>query len=117
QAQGPEDCTTVPEPVEGPHEEIISAVKSFLTVIRAHNPNAKILWCWGMLPLQTVPALIQKGVDEYKTTTGDQNVYTLELDSLFELEKTPQEKGSRGHPGYKTHQAAASKIVEFISKL
>ena len=98
-------------------QEIISSVQQFLTVIRTHNPNAKILWCWGMLPLQTVPALIQKGVDEYKTATSDQNVYTLELESLFELEKTPQEKGSRGHPGAKTHQAAASKIVEFISKL
>ena len=101
----------------GPQEEIISSVKQFLTVIRAHNPKAKILWCWGMLPLQTVPALIQKGVDEYKTATDDKNVFTLELESLFELEKTPQEKGSRGHPGVKTHQAAASKIVDFISKL
>ena len=110
----------VPEPVEGQkpqaslHEEIISAVKNFLTVIRSHNPNAKILWCWGMLPLQTVPALIQKGVDEYKTTTGDTSVYTLELDSLFDLEKTPQEKGSRGHPGYKTHQYAAKKITSLL---
>ena len=115
--QGPQDAAAVPEALEGPHKEIISSVKNFLGVIRSHNPNAKILWCWGMLPLQTVPALIQKGVDEYKNATGDQNVYTLELDSLFELEKTPQEKGSRGHPGYKTHQAAASKIVDFISKL
>ena len=70
-----------------------------------------------MLPLQTVPSLIQKGVEEYKAATGDNNVYTLELESLFELEKTPQEKGSRGHPGVKTHQHAAQKIVEFISKL
>ena len=109
--------STVSEPVEGPQKEIISSVKQFLIVIRSHNPSAKILWCWGMLPLQTVPALIQKGVDEYKTNTGDKNVYTLELDSLFELEKTPQEKGSRGHPGIKTHQAAAKKIYTFLSNL
>ena len=98
-------------------EEILSSIKNFLTVIRSHNPSAKILWCWGMLPLQTVPALIQKGVDEYKTANGDKNVYTLELDSLFELEKTPQEKGSRGHPGVKTHLAAAYKIVELLKRL
>ena len=114
---GPQDASGVPEALEGPHKEIISSVKQFLTVIRSHNPSAKILWCWGMLPLQTVPALIQKGVDEYKTTTGDQDVYTLELESLFDLEKTPQEKGSRGHPGYKTHQAAAQKIVELLKRL
>ena len=107
----------VAEHVEAPQEETISSVKNFLTVIRSHNPSAKILWCWGMLSLQTVPALIQKGVDEYKTATGDQNVYMLELDSLFELEKTPQEKGSRGHPGVKTHQAAATKIVELLNRL
>ena len=60
---------------------------------------------------------IQKGVDEYKTTTGDKDVYTLELESLFDLEKTPQEKGSRGHPGYKTHQAAATKIFDMFKRL
>ena len=49
--------------------------------------------------------------------SGDKNVYTLELESLDELEKTPEEKGSRGHPGYKTHHAAALKIVEFLTKL
>ena len=120
QAQGPQDgqelhgCTGVPEPVEGPQKEIISAVKNFLTVIRSHNPNAKILWCWGMLSLQTVPALIQKGVDEYKSESGDNNVYTLELEPLDELEKTPEEKGSRGHPGYITHHAAAIKIASSL---
>ena len=114
---GPQDAVAVPEPVEGRHQEIISSVKQFLTVIRSHNPSSKILWCWGMLPLQTVPALIQKGMDEYKIATGDKNVFTLELDSLFELEKTPQEKGSRGHPGFKTHQHAAQKIVASLRNL
>ncbi|MBO4532927.1 MAG: hypothetical protein J5726_04430 [Treponema sp.] len=101
----------------GMPEEIISAVKQFLTVIRSHNPDAKILWCWGMLKLHSVPSLIQKAVEEYKAESGDKNVYTLELESLDELEKTPQEKGSRGHPGYKTHQAAASKIVSSLRKM
>ena len=107
----------VPEHVEGPKKEIISAVKNFLTVIRSHNPSAKILWCWGMLKLHLVPGLIEKGVEEYKAESGDKNVFTLELEPLDELEKTPEEKGSRGHPGYKTHHAAALKIVEFLTKL
>ena len=109
----------VPELVEGLAREqfIISSVKSFLTVIRSHNPNAKILWCWGLLKLLTVPALIQKAIEEYKAATGDKNIYTLELESIEKLEKTPEEKGSRGHPGYKTHHAAALKIVELIERL
>ena len=97
-----------------PQEEIIVAVKSFLSVIRSHNPNAKILWCWGLLKLLTVPALIQKAIEEYKAATGDKNIYTLELESIEELEKTPEEKGSRGHPGFKTHQTAASKIASLL---
>ena len=102
------------EALEGLQEEIVSSVKSFLTVIRSHNPSAKILWCWGMLKLQVVPGLIQKGVEEYKAESGDKNVFTLELESLDELEKTPEEKGSRGHPGYKTHQHAALKIASSL---
>ena len=104
----------VAEHIESPKEEIVSAVKNFLTVIRSHNPDAKILWCWGMLELHVVPGLIQKAVEEYKTATGDKNVYTLELESLNELEKKKEEKGSRGHPGYKTHQTAASKIASSL---
>ena len=100
--------------VQGLREEIISGIKNFLTVIRSHNPDAKILWCWGLLKLQVVPGLIQKGVQEYMAESGDKNVYTLELDSIEELEKTPEEKGSRGHPGYKTHHAAAIKIASSL---
>ncbi|MBR5401130.1 MAG: hypothetical protein IK102_04885 [Treponema sp.] len=115
--EGLQDGTVVPEALEGLQEEIVSSVKNFLTVIRSHNPSAKILWCWGLLKLHVVPGLIQKGVEEYKAESGDQNVFTLELESLDELEKTPEEKGSRGHPGYKTHHAAALKIVEFLTTL
>ena len=67
-----------------------------------------------MLRLNVVPDLIQKGVEEYKAATGDKNVYTLELEDAVTLEKTPQEKGSRGHPGYKTHQTAALKIASSL---
>ena len=70
-----------------------------------------------MLGLETVPALVQKGVDNYKAISGDKSVYTLELESLEDLEKLPEEKGSRGHPGVKTHQHAASKLFEFIKSL
>ncbi len=110
QAQGPQTD-------QGPQEEIVSAVKDFLFIVRKNNPTAKIIWCWGMLGLQTVPALVQKGVETYKANSGDKAVYTLELESLEDLEKLPEEKGSRGHPGAKTHIAAAEKIYNFISSL
>ena len=106
-----------PQEPQGVRDEIISSVKSFLSVIRSHNPSAKIIWVWGMLGLETVPALVQKGVDNYKATSGDKAVYTLELESLTKLEIKDEEKGSRGHPGAKTHLAAASKLFEFIKSL
>ena len=101
----------------GREEELTAAVTDFLKIVRKHNPSAKIIWVWGMLGLETVPVLVQKGVDNYKAISGDKSVYTLELESLEDLEKLPEEKGSRGHPGVKTHQHAASKLFEFIKSL
>lgn len=98
-------------------EKVVSSVKDFLSVIRSHNPNAKIIWVWGLLSLEFVPALIQKGVDEYKTESADNNIFTLELDSSASLEINHEDKGSREHPGAKTHEAAAVSIAEFIRSL
>ena len=70
-----------------------------------------------MLSLDVVPPLIQKGIKEYISATGDVNVYPLELESMDEIEKNPEDKGSRGHPGLPTHRKAADKIYEFIKGL
>lgn len=93
---------------------IIKSVKDFLRVIRKNNPKALIIWCWGMCKLELVPPLIQYGVEEYMFESGDKKVYTLELDSMDDVEKTDEEKGSRAHPGYKTHKLAANKLCDFI---
>lgn len=93
---------------------IINAVKDFLKIIRKNNPKAIIIWCWGMVKLELVPPLIQYGVEEYMFESGDKKVYTLELDSMEEVEKTDDEKGSRAHPGFKTHKLAANKLCNFI---
>lgn len=96
---------------------IISEVKRFLGEIRAHNPRAKIIWTWGMLPLDIIPGLISKGIEEYKAESGDKAVYPLELESMSALEKCDEDKGSRGHPGPLTHKMAARRIVDFIRAL
>ncbi len=101
----------------GREEELTKAVTDFLKVVRKHNPSAKIIWVWGMLGLETVPALVQKGVEAYKAASGDKAVYTLELESLEKLEINYEEKGSRGHPGEKTHLAAAEKLYRFINQI
>ncbi len=96
---------------------IVAEVKRFLGEIRRYNPKAKIIWTWGMLSLDIVPALIQKGIKEYMAETSDMKVYALELDSMDKLEKNPEDKGSRGHPGPLTHKKAAEKIYDFIKTL
>ena len=47
----------------------------------------------------------------------DKNVFALELDAMEDVEHTVYEKGSRGHPGPKTHCLAAEKISDFIKSL
>ena len=96
---------------------IVSETKRFLTEIRRHNPNAKIIWAWGMLPIDIVPPIIQKGIKEYMAEKSDMNVFPLELDGMDKLEINEEDKGSRGHPGPLTHKKAAEKIADFISKL
>ena len=95
-------------------EIIIDGVKDFLKIIRRNNPKAIIIWCWGMIKLKLVPPLILIGVEEYMFESGDEKVYTLELDSMEDVEILDEEKGSRGHPGPKTHRLAAIKLSDFI---
>ena len=95
----------------------INEVKRFLGEIRKFNPRAKIIWTWGMIPLKVVPVLIQQGIEEYKNETGDKNVYALELESMANLEKKYEDKGSRDHPGPVTHKKAALRIADFIRGL
>lgn len=96
---------------------VYEGVKEFLKNIRKHNPNAKIIWTWGMIRLSAIPKFIQNAVDDFKTENNDKNVFTLEFDAMEDVEKLPEDKGSRGHPGPKTHKLAAQKLTDFIKKL
>lgn len=98
-------------------EKITLAVTTFLKTIRKHNPEAKIVWTWGMLKLDKAPKFIKAGIDEYKKQTGDKEIYTLKLKPMHKVEKNPEDFGSRCHPGPKTHLLAAKKITAFLQNL
>ena len=49
--------------------------------------------------------------------SSDMNVYPLELEGMDKLEKSDEDKGSRGHPGPLTHKKAAERIFNFIKTL
>ena len=97
---------------ESSKKEIYEGIKNFLYQIRKNNPSAKILWVWGMLKLDKIPAILQNAMEDYKKESGDQNVFSLELDAMEDVENHLLDKGSRWHPGPKTHELAAKKISQ-----
>lgn len=96
---------------------IKDGVISFLKNIRQKNPAAKIVWTWGMIKLVVVPSIIQNAINQYKTENQDYQVYFLELPAMEDVEVSDEDKGSRGHPGPKTHKLAAEKLTAFLQSL
>ena len=97
--------------------KIVDDTYNFLKTIRTKNPAAKIIWAWGMISIDTVPALLQQGIEKYKADTHDDKVYSLVLEPMENLEHTDEDRGSRNHPGPATHKAAAQKITAFIKQI
>ena len=85
-------------------DEIRTAVKEFLRLVRKNNPDAQILWAYGLMGTIAEPA-IKDGIAEYQTESGDKMVQYLAL-----AEMKPEHIGARSHPGAAGHAAAAETI-------
>ena len=70
-----------------------------------------------MITMNAISDFIARGIDDYKRETNDDKVYLLKLDSMEYVEESLEDKGSRGHPGPKTHRLAADKLYNFIKSL
>lgn len=105
------------KPCKKDEDFIVNSAKNFLNLIRNHNKNAQIIWCYGMMKLKIFPDCLKKAVEQWISETGDKKIRVLELDSMEDLEKTEEDKGSRGHPGKKVHKFAAQKLEKAISEL
>lgn len=81
----------------------------FLKVIRKNNPQAKMLCTLGLMGERLCPAM-ERAVELYRKETGDENA-----DYLF-LREQREEDGrvSAYHPTEKSHEKAASALVEKI---
>ena len=89
----------------------IAAVKDFLHTLRRCNPDAYLLWAYGMCGIPMAPH-IRAAVEAYQEETGDSRV------SFLSLTPSPDEwLGSRGHPGPKSHALAAEEIAEVLRKV
>ena len=86
-------------------------MKDFLHTLRRCNPDAYLLWAYGMCGIPMAPH-IRAAVEAYQEETGDSRV------SFLSLTPSPDEwLGSRGHPGPKSHALAAEEIAEVLRKV
>ena len=92
-------------------ERLVQAVYDFLALIRRNNPNAALVWCYGMLGGGLTP-LLQRGVDRYKQTSGDDRAYLLTLPAA-----SGESFGARQHPGVLCHRAAAGTLTAFLKEV
>lgn len=91
--------------------KILEAQKKFLKKIRESNPNAAIIWCYGMLG-NSFSSYLSAGVKAYCMELEDDRTFYLELPNM-----TEETVGSRMHPGPACHKIAAKRLTDFIKKL
>lgn len=97
------------------NEDDINTLKDsiikFLYVIRECNPNAYIIWCYGMLG-NNMEQPIKEAVSEYANRASDDKAAYV---SLPDTDETTV--GSRQHPGELSHKHAADVLIEYIKTL
>ena len=91
--------------------EFEEAGVAFLKKVRRHNPEAEIVWAYGMLG-NAMNVSIVRAIDTYCRQTKDTKVHYLELPAT-----TAETVGSREHPGFFNHQLAAGVLAEYLLPL
>ncbi len=87
------------------------AVTEFLALVRKNNPQAQIIWAYGMMGT-VVESAILEGIESFCEETGDEKVHYIRLDEI-----RGDRIGARSHPGEKGHRAAAETICREIERL
>lgn len=88
-----------------------ASVVDFLKKLRYHNPTAKLIWVYGMIDGPLAPVL-ENAVAQFRQESGDQDTYFLSLPAA-----TEETMGSRLHPGFPCHQAAAKVTADFLRSI
>lgn len=92
-------------------ENFETAAKNFLTALRERYPNAKILWCYGMMG-DYYDGLLTKIMGEFNSQYGNAGYFKLETADTT----TEAEGGANGHPNVAAHQKRASALTEKIKE-
>jgi len=87
------------------------AAENFLGMLRGYNPRAQIVWTYGMIGQDMMPA-IYRAVDSYQKNTQDKKV------SVFQLPNTTEQTvGARSHPGRLAHEKTAAQLADYLKEL
>lgn len=105
---GTNDCGAFSLPGFG-HKiaEFEAAAVDFLANIRAKNPNAKIVWVYGMVG-NDFADVIKRAIKAYNDKSGDSVSY-LELPNT-----TPETIGAREHPGVRANEIVADILADYL---
>ena len=91
--------------------KVENAVVSFLKMLRKHNPDSHIVWCYGMLGYEmTLP--LTEAVNAYKNETNDNNVAFINLPNT-----QPEDYGAHMHPGAASHEKASKVLVDYLKSI
>ena len=97
--------------MEEDRERFETAVYDFLKMLRKNNPDAHIVWVYGMIGYE-MNFLITNAMNCYQKETGDGNIAFLNLPNT-----TEETLGARNHPGVKSHERAAKVLVEYLREI
>lgn len=86
-------------------------VISFLGQIRRNNPNAVIIWCYGILGNDMEQSILN-GICRYQEQSYDTKVHYMHFPSM-----TEEQCGARWHPGPLAHQMMSELLVQKINEL
>lgn len=92
-------------------DRLMKSIYDFLVILRRNNPDAHILWIYGMLGRGMEPYIIE-AVNRYKKDMNDEKVSYLQLPDLKE-----EWKGANNHPGVLAHKAAADTITAYLKEI
>ena len=91
-------------------DEFMSTLKTFLLDVRAKNPNAEIIYAYGMMGAGWMPQI--KSVIEELRNVGDSHITFLQLDQC-----KGKESGIASHPTAEAYISRGDAIIELIEQL
>lgn len=86
------------------------AVIAFLVKLRKYNPNAQLVWVYGMLGTPMLSG-IKESIKQYKVQFKDEQVAFLLLPDTSD-----ETVGARQHPGVLAHEAAANVVIQWLKE-